>query len=377
MVLARVERARGDAADTPRSSTARSPPTSPATARGYCIDPLAPVVLSPRDMARRRVLSPRPSVWRQGTPSRMSNSEMANCLVPASCRLLPHELQGVKRTWRNKVQFDWVVKHALSTNAIRPKVRVSPSCGCSHPLHASCRTRLQSVRKAKMTYVVRHPLPDHICHMDTRAQELSAERVASLKDSFSAMDRDGTGSVDVHELAMAMKLLGFAWKDINEAIKAGDLNKDGQLDFNEYQALIVRANSSQGSDLQDASNVPFALVANTYRISRLVDSYAPTPDHLQLQTTGDASLALHSRNTASRAQKQLPAGYFQPRSSREAVGRRSSMPASARYPPRSSSGARSARSGAGLQGAKDISNSIRPRTSFAATSLSKPYPPLQ
>jgi hypothetical protein len=75
--------------------------------------------------------------------------------------------------------------------------------------------------------------------------------------------------------------LGFSADDIREAIKLGDNDGNGQLDFNEFVTRVTRASSVSHSSASDTAgrqgndSFPFELMANSYRISKLVDSYNP------------------------------------------------------------------------------------------------------
>jgi len=89
------------------------------------------------------------------------------------------------------------------------------------------------------------------------------------------MDRDHSGQIDNHELTIAMKALGFGPDDIRDAILEGDFDGDGQLDFDEFTTLIMQAEAKPGANNHSADSFPFALVADSYRISRIVDSYNP------------------------------------------------------------------------------------------------------
>lgn len=80
------------------------------------------------------------------------------------------------------------------------------------------------------------------------------------------------------ELALAMKALGFSSASVKEAMEQGDRDGDGELNFEEFVALLARAGGGGGGGLGGglgSDAFPFALIANSYRISKLVDSHNP------------------------------------------------------------------------------------------------------
>lgn len=106
--------------------------------------------------------------------------------------------------------------------------------------------------------------------------ELSKARKAALRECFEMMDADSGGTINLPELSIAMKALGFNSNDIKEAMALGDANGDGELNFEEFCALISAAESQgESGGGSGADSFPFALIANSYRISKLVDSYNP------------------------------------------------------------------------------------------------------
>lgn len=100
---------------------------------------------------------------------------------------------------------------------------------------------------------------------------MTEERKEALRECFQLMDSDGSGEIDFSELAVAMRALGFGNEEIREAIKMGDTDGDGQLNFDEFVNLISQHTTGKASE----DSFPFALIADSYRISRLVDSYNP------------------------------------------------------------------------------------------------------
>ena len=178
--------------------------------------------------------APRPKLWRQGKPSKMTNSQMAAALCPAVERLSPRLVHRAHLRWREAQMHDWVTVKCPGFKA-RPKKNIPP------------------------------------------------ERLNALQKAFELMDSDDSGQIDFAELKMSMQALGFRNEEIRNTIKVGDVDGNGMLDFNEFVQLVEAATSTKrrGSSAHAAAagsagdSFPFALVADAVRINRLVDKYAP------------------------------------------------------------------------------------------------------
>lgn len=79
--------------------------------------------------------------------------------------------------------------------------------------------------------------------------ELTEEQKQEVREAFDLFDTDGSGSIDVKELKVAMRALGFEPK--REEIKKliADLDKDssGQIDFNEFLQIMTVKMSEKDS----------------------------------------------------------------------------------------------------------------------------------
>ena len=56
---------------------------------------------------------------------------------------------------------------------------------------------------------------------------------------FAIVDKDGNGSIDKEELALAFETLGFSWlkeKETDKIFKRADKDKNGEIDFDEFVA---------------------------------------------------------------------------------------------------------------------------------------------
>ena len=131
------------------------------------------------------------------------------------------------------------------------------------------------------------------------AVEISKEYRASLRECFNMLDADRGGTINLTELSLAMKALGFSAAACKEAMEQGDRDGDGALNFEEFVALLSRVGGGGGSQSQRDS-FPFSLVANSYRISKLVDSFNPAKQlakEAKLQQKRDSILARQKRSS--------------------------------------------------------------------------------
>merc|ERR1712022_81820 len=66
---------------------------------------------------------------------------------------------------------------------------------------------------------------------------LTQDQVEEIKEAFDLFDTDGSGSIDVNELKVAMKALGM------------DADGDGTIDFDEFLAMMTAR--KQGEDTRE------------------------------------------------------------------------------------------------------------------------------
>lgn len=68
--------------------------------------------------------------------------------------------------------------------------------------------------------------------------ELSAEKIAQIKDEFSFFDRDGNGQIDLPEFIELLTVIAPKTKvsHVEVGFKLIDGNDDGYIDFEEFLA---------------------------------------------------------------------------------------------------------------------------------------------
>ncbi|XP_041028577.1 calcium-dependent protein kinase 8-like isoform X2 [Juglans microcarpa x Juglans regia] len=73
------------------------------------------------------------------------------------------------------------------------------------------------------------------------AERLSVDEVAGIKEGFKMMDTSNNGKINVDELRVGLHKLGHQIPDtdIQILMEAGDVDKDGYLDYGEFVAISV------------------------------------------------------------------------------------------------------------------------------------------
>lgn len=73
--------------------------------------------------------------------------------------------------------------------------------------------------------------------------------------AFQHFDTDHSGTISAEEVEKALKTLGGASSaDVAEMIKQYDSNNDGQIDYNEFVAMLRKKDDGKASSLQQASS---------------------------------------------------------------------------------------------------------------------------
>merc|ERR1739841_4578 len=76
---------------------------------------------------------------------------------------------------------------------------------------------------------------------DKKRSELTEEQKQEIKEAFDLFDTDGSGTIDVKELKVAMRALGFEPKkeEVKRMIAEIDKDGSGQVDFMEFMDLMT------------------------------------------------------------------------------------------------------------------------------------------
>ncbi|XP_069781302.1 centrin-2-like isoform X3 [Narcine bancroftii] len=79
--------------------------------------------------------------------------------------------------------------------------------------------------------------------------ELTEEQKQEIREAFDLFDTDGTGTIDVKEIKVAMRALGFEPKkeEIRKMISDIDKEGSGSIDFNDFLAMMAQKMSEKDS----------------------------------------------------------------------------------------------------------------------------------
>ncbi|KAF5473295.1 hypothetical protein F2P56_009917 [Juglans regia] len=82
------------------------------------------------------------------------------------------------------------------------------------------------------------------------AERLSVDEVAGIKEGFKMMDTSNNGKINVDELRVGLHKLGHQIPDtdIQILMEAGDVDKDGYLDYGEFVAISVHLKKMGNDD---------------------------------------------------------------------------------------------------------------------------------
>jgi len=72
--------------------------------------------------------------------------------------------------------------------------------------------------------------------------ELTEEQKQEIKEAFDLFDTDKSGTIDYHELKVAMRALGFDVKkaDVLKLMKEYDRKESGQIEFADFQEIMTQ-----------------------------------------------------------------------------------------------------------------------------------------
>ncbi|KAJ3395675.1 Centrin-1 [Chytriomyces hyalinus] len=82
--------------------------------------------------------------------------------------------------------------------------------------------------------------PSHARH-NANEHNLTPDQKQEIREAFDLFDTDGSGTIDVKELKVAMRALGFEPKkeEIKKMIETVDKSGSGTIDFNEFLELMT------------------------------------------------------------------------------------------------------------------------------------------
>jgi len=85
----------------------------------------------------------------------------------------------------------------------------------------------------------------------------SAEEVAEMKEVFATFDRDSSGTVTTAELGLVLKSMSknFSDDDLKKIVSRFDVNGDGQIDFDEFFAMMTKHEKKEVDELKQAFDV--------------------------------------------------------------------------------------------------------------------------
>ncbi|GMI70959.1 calcium-dependent protein kinase 32 [Hibiscus trionum] len=125
-----------------------------------------------------------------------------------------------------------------------PKRRLTPQEVLDHPwLHFASKAPNVSLGETVKTRLKQFSVMNKFMKRALRviAENLSVEEIAGLKEGFQVMDISNRGKINIDELRVGLHKLGHIISDTDLQIlmEAGDVNRDGYLDYGEFFAISV------------------------------------------------------------------------------------------------------------------------------------------
>ncbi|XP_004513770.1 calcium-dependent protein kinase 8-like [Cicer arietinum] len=125
-----------------------------------------------------------------------------------------------------------------------PKRRLTAQEVLDHPWLQNAKTAPnvslgETVRARLMQFSVMNKLKKTALRVI--ADHLSIEEVAGIKEGFQLMDTENKGKIDIDELRVGLHKLGHQIPDgdVQILMEAGDVDKDGYLDYGEFVAISI------------------------------------------------------------------------------------------------------------------------------------------
>eukprot|EP01059_Diplonema_ambulator_P000999 TRINITY_DN10771_c0_g1_i1.p1 TRINITY_DN10771_c0_g1~~TRINITY_DN10771_c0_g1_i1.p1 ORF type:complete len:148 (+),score=67.48 TRINITY_DN10771_c0_g1_i1:50-493(+) len=101
-----------------------------------------------------------------------------------------------------------------------------------------------------------------------------------IKEAFNLFDADGSGAIDLEELGLAMKGLGFdvPTKELDEMVRAIDKDSNSLIEFDEFSKMVNEKMMTRDSPeeilkafkLFDLDNTGFVSVQNMIDITNML-----------------------------------------------------------------------------------------------------------
>ncbi|KAL9657467.1 hypothetical protein ABK040_016734 [Willaertia magna] len=124
-------------------------------------------------------------------------------------------------------------------------------------------------------------------------REVSKEELQRYREIFGLVDTDGGGSIERDELGTLMRTLGLKPSDeeIDEMMKEADIDNSGDIDFNEFVAVMSKSVQSQYTQEQyynafrvfETDDCPYGIV-KTKVLEHALTTYGDNPISLQEAT---------------------------------------------------------------------------------------------
>jgi calmodulin len=85
----------------------------------------------------------------------------------------------------------------------------------------------------------------------------SQDEISEMKEVFACFDKDSSGTVTTQELGLVLKSMNknFSEDELKKIVSKFDFNGDGQIDFDEFFALMTRHEKKEVDELKQAFNV--------------------------------------------------------------------------------------------------------------------------
>ena len=105
--------------------------------------------------------------------------------------------------------------------------------------------------------------PSNVPVARKRRHELTDEQKQEIKEAFDLFHTDKTGTIDYHELKVAMRALGFDVKkqEVLGLMREYDHEQSGQIEFQDFQLIMNQKIADR--DPQEETLKAFKLFADT------------------------------------------------------------------------------------------------------------------